>query len=499
MSAFSMNIVLYDRLRDMNQLQELNWFRRFYRQHLARYAWARLLKQLYLALRLLVVQIRGFLVWRVSHKLAVGAICLSRPANLSSHPLARHSSKLAASYCYAFLRVLHYLTGQKAWWYTMRGFSEYCKSTDAAYYELVPARDVQLDMPTVHPEANRKYFPQSVWPLRVPSIYAFEVSNAQVMGKSDLLYRGDECLHHDLYRFRQDFLFEEMHDFVSINAANKKLVRFNGRQVGSIPSGISLVGSATANYVHWLTETLPKLALIDGIDAYQDLPHIIVDAGLHPNILESLHQLNLNNRKVFQLGRGELLSVDKLVAISPVAYIPFDFKPGIKPDKLDINPGSALYSPDGLQQVRQSMVSRLGEASGTQKKRLFLRRTGKSRPMNNSNEIEAIVLERGFEIVEPEKLSFAEQVRLFSGAELIVSQGGAALGNIIFAPAGCHVVVLTTWSPYTIHYYFSNLAALMGQRCTLIMCEPVQSDLGPHRAHMGVNVSIQTLIKAIQQ
>lgn len=390
------------------------------------------------------------------------------------------------------------LLGNKITAYSMSGFFQYIGASNAGYRELVPPRELPLAMPNVYPEEFRNFFYGGSWPLRVPSICAFEVTKAQVMGKSDLLFLEDQCLHHELYRFDQDFLFEEMHDIVSINAANKKMVRFKGQQVDSIPSGISLVGSATSNYVHWLTETLPKLALIDGVDAYRDLPYII-DAGLHPNILDSVRHLNSGGRDVIQLGRGEMLAVDKLVAISPVAYVPFDFKPGIKPDKLDINPGTALYSPDGLQRVRQSMVTCLGETAGALKRRLFLRRTGKSRPMNNSIEIEAMVREYGFEIIEPETLSFAEQVRLFSSAELIVSQGGAALGNIIFAPTGCHVIVLTTWSPYTVHYYFANLAALLGQRCTLIMCEPVQSDLGPHRAHMGVNVSIKTLIKAIQQ
>ena len=482
----------------MNQLTEINWIRRFYRKHLVRYPWARLLKQVYLAFRLRAIEIRGFLVWRVSHKLAVGAIYLSRSVSHSSNPLARYLARAGAFVFFTLLRVTYFLTGQQARWYTMHGFSQYFGASGVRRRELVPARELPLEMPNVYPEEFKKFFYDGTWPLRVPAICAFEASQAQVMGKSDLLFLDDQCLHHELYRFDQDFLFEEMHDIVSINPANRKLVRFKGQQVGSIPSGISLVGSATANYVHWLTETLPKLALIDGIDAYRDLPYII-DAGLHPNILESLRHLNLNSRNVIQLGRGEMLAVEKLVAISPVAYVPFDFKPGIKPNELDINPGSALYSPDGLQQVRQSMVAVLGETEGALKRRLFLRRTGKSRPMNNSIEIEAMVREHGFEIIEPETLSFADQVRLFSSAELIVSQGGAALGNIIFAPAGCHVIVLTTWSPYTIHYYFSNLAALLRQRCTLIMCEPVQSDLGPHRAHMGVNVSIPTLIKAIQQ
>lgn len=378
----------------------------------------------------------------------------------------------------------------------MYGFFEYIKNSNTGHLELIPAREIPILMPNIYPKEFPKFFNRDLWPLHVPPIYAFEVFKAQIMGKSDLLFLEDKCLYHELYRFDQDFLFEEMHDIVSISAENKKLIRFKGQLVGSIPSGISLVGSVTANYVHWLTETLPKLALIDCIEVYRDLPYII-DEGLHQNIIESIGYLNSNKRDIIQVRRGEMIAVEKLIAITPVAYVPFDFKPGIKPSKLDINPSSALYSPDGLQRLHKLLVARLGETNKTIKRRLFLRRTGKSRPMINSMEIEEMVLEQGFEIIEPERLSFADQVRLFSSAELIVSQGGAALGNIVFAPTGCHVIVLTTWSPYTIHYYFSNLAELLGQRCTLVMCEPIQSELGPHRAHMGVNVPIPTLIKAI--
>ena len=497
----------------MNQLHEIHYIRRFYRSYLARYKLAVWLKTVYLDLRSFFISLKNFFIWQV---ICVRNAMIWHGRNFAHRRLEQlrygatqrrnamiwHGRNfffwlggaVANSLYLGCLRLL----GSKVSIYSMTGFSEYSSASDTSRRELLPGRELPLKMPNVYPEEFRKFFYDGSWPLRVPAIYAFEVSKAQVMGKSDLLFLEDQCLHHELYQFGQDFLFEEMHDIVSIFAANQTLVRFKGQQVGSIQSGISLVGSTTSNYVHWLTETLPKLALIDGIDAYQDLPYII-DAGLHPNILESLHHLNSNGRNVIQLGRGEMLAVEKLVAISPVAYVPFDFKPGIKPNELDINPSSALYSPEGLQRVRQSMVACLGETAGSLKRRLFLRRTGKSRPMNNSIEIEAMVREHGFEIIEPETLSFAEQVRLFSSAELIVSQGGAALGNIIFAPDSCHVIVLTTWSPYTTHYYFANLAALLGQRCTLIMCEPVQSDLGQHRAHMGVNVSIPTLIKAIQQ
>lgn len=508
----------------MNSLDNLPWIRRFYRAHLARYLWAQWLKRNYLNLRLFILQLKHALVWRLYHSLHAGKYHASQRAHKSSWKARYFANQKLESVRFNANQALHkasWNTRHFAFWfwgaiansvylfclrllrhrlrfYSMRGFGEYSAISKTVYNELAPEREISLVMPRIHPEAFRKFFQAEPWSYHVPAIRAFEITKAQVLGKSDLLFLDDQCLHHELYRFDRDFLFEEMHGVVSINETNRKLVRFKGTQVGSIPFGISLVGSATANYVHWLTETLPKLAMIDGIEAYQGMPYII-DAGLHPNILESVRYLNSSGRNIIQVRREEMLAVDKLVVISPVAYVPFDFKPCIEPEKLDIKPSSVFYSPDGLQQIRQLLVARLGEMNGALKRRLFLRRTGKSRPMANYAEVEALVQELGFEVVDTETLSFAEQVRLFSSAELVASQGGAALGNIIFAPAGCHVIVLTTWSPYTIHYYFANLASILGHRCTLIMCEPVQSELGPHHAHMGVNVSIPSLIEAIHQ
>lgn len=479
-------------------MDQLSWPRRFYRAHLSSYKWAQLLKHIYLVLRLFVIQTRNFFIWQINRQLAVYEIWLSRTVSQNNMRAIQYSTTMVSSLVHRLLQLPNRLMGQKGCWYEMRGFSQYLASSTFGQSVLAPAREIRLAMPNVYPDSFKEFFHADGWLLHVPTIRAFEIPNAQVMGKSDLLFLGNQCLHHELYQFDRDFLFEEIHNAVSISATERKVVRFKGEHVGTLPMGISLVGSATANYVHWLTETLPKLALIDDIDAYRNMPYII-DADLHPNILESIYHLNSHGRELIQLGKFEMLSVDKLVAISPVAYGPFDFKPGIKLDKLDINPNDALYSPDGLKRVRELLVSRLGKTTDSPKQRIFLRRTGKSRPMANSAEIEAMMLELHFEIVEPETLSFAEQVQIFSSAELIVSQGGAALGNIIFAPPGCHVIVLTTWSLYTIHYYFSNLATLLDQRCTLIMCDPVQSDLGAHRAHMGVNVPINILKKAIQQ
>lgn len=475
----------------MQPEQQLHWIRHFYRARLARY-----LKKLYLAGWQTWVRVRAFLVWHISLALSRRLPRLKHAARNHPIALARLAASVAAGAVSRLQMLMYRITGQRAVWYQMRPFSV-LKTDGASYQELVPARLYPTPMPEVQPAQYARYFPDGDYPLPVAAIGVLEISDAQVLSKSDFIFTRDVCLHHDLYRFGRDFLFEEMHSVVSINAKSDMLVRFKGDHVHSIPQGISLVGSTTSNYIHWLTEALPKLALIDQIDAYAELPYLI-DSGLHPNILESIRLLNSRRRQLIEVGPSELLAVEKLLCVTPTAYVPFDFQPGLAADQLDINPSSAMYSPDALQRLRQLLVAALVHAPVAPRKKLYLRRSGRSRPMENSDAVEALMLEQGFSIVEPETLSFSDQVRLFSDAGVIVGQGGAALGNIIFAPAACHLVVLTTWSPYTIHYYFANLAAALGQTCTLIMCEPVHSELEEHRAHMGVNVPIATLLKAIQ-
>ena len=51
--------------------------------------------------------------------------------------------------------------------------------------------------------------------------------------------------------------------------------------------------------------------------------------------------------------------------------------------------------------------------------------------------------EKGFELVATELLSFKEQVRLFSEADIIVGPSGAAFANIIFCQPGTKVIPLS--------------------------------------------------------
>jgi len=81
------------------------------------------------------------------------------------------------------------------------------------------------------------------------------------------------------------------------------------------------------------------------------------------------------------------------------------------------------------------------------KHRLFLSRRsvtresgGTYRALLNEDALVAAFSDRGYSIVEPELLSFEDQIRAFSEAELIVGLGGAAFFNTVFSPPGTRVV-----------------------------------------------------------
>ena len=495
--------------------------RHFYRQYLARYAWARKVKTVVLRAWFSNRHVRHVTAWHLRHSIHKMIYMLSQCLQVFGHAAMRlahrlneqaaHNAKMEhhrlffyAAYAMSSLgggavRLASWMQQVSAAWFSffsMVSLHEYCNADKPATYTLAPAETAVLTMPSVHPAHYRQHFYSGVWPSEVPAVLAIEIHDAEVLGKCDFIFTRSQCLHHGLYKFECDLPAEEINGMISIDAKRNLVNRYvkTREPVETLSEAISLIGSASANYAHWLTETAPKLALIDELPQLSSFP-LIVDADLHTNILESLQHLNTNKRKLVSLKRGQICKVDKLITITPVAYVPFDFRRGFKPEQQKIDPDWAMFVPSGLLSLRHELLSRLvngKEASG----RLFLRRNSQFRQMKNAMEVEALLHELGFQVVESETLSFADQVKLFSSAGIIVAQAGAALGNIIFAPVGCHVVILSAWSPVSNYYYFSNLASILGQLCTYVLCNPDTQDYA-HPAHKGFAVDIHTLREAI--
>jgi tetratricopeptide (TPR) repeat protein len=79
---------------------------------------------------------------------------------------------------------------------------------------------------------------------------------------------------------------------------------------------------------------------------------------------------------------------------------------------------------------------------GPRGRHLFVRRadSSKRRILSNRSEVVERFQHAGFEIVQPETLSFAEQVRLFASASVIAGESGAAMANVGFCDPGTRVL-----------------------------------------------------------
>jgi capsular polysaccharide biosynthesis protein len=102
---------------------------------------------------------------------------------------------------------------------------------------------------------------------------------------------------------------------------------------------------------------------------------------------------------------------------------------------------------------------------------------------------------RGYEIVEPELLSFPDQIRLFSEAELVVGLGGAGMFNVIFCPPGTRVVTIESSLSF-VHAHACLFGAL-GHPFGVIFGKEDLDDV--HSIHKRWTVSVKGVLEALKQ
>lgn len=129
-------------------------------------------------------------------------------------------------------------------------------------------------------------------------------------------------------------------------------------------------------------------------------------------------------------------------------------------------------------------------------KKIYLRRNSGVRKVLNSSEIERALVALGYAVIEPEKLSFTQQVQLFSHAESVVAPSGAAAANIIFCPPGTRITILIGRFPNTSYWYWQNIAAASGNLVRYALCETAPGS--PQGIHADFLVNLEDLFKSLE-
>jgi capsular polysaccharide biosynthesis protein len=332
--------------------------------------------------------------------------------------------------------------------------------------------------------------------IEAPSLEVFEFSGAMAVGGVDFVFINDMAIHHNLFAPTQHHCPAENVGVASINRINARLDLYLTKKPKMLTTGTSMIGQCSGNYAHWLTETLPKLTILDACEEFYDLP-LLVDDDLHPNIYSSLNLVNRNRREVIKVKRWEPAILGKLVTISNPGYeryAPHDFYSREAPAYVN------TFSRTALLMLRDTAGEAIEGITRPGAKAIYLARShesGNIRQLDNSIAVEAAITANGISMITPESMSFVEQVTACADAKIIVAPIGASLANMIFAPQGCKVIILAPYYEEASYFYYSNLAGVLGHELHYVLGP--QTNVRQHPIHRNYCIDVEVLSATLKQ
>lgn len=323
-----------------------------------------------------------------------------------------------------------------------------------------------------------------------PAIVHCVIQDACVKSCSDLVYAENRVLHHDLINLPSDLLPEESNAKMRLDIS-RNIATYPRTQttIHDLDCGFSILSQISSNYAHWLTEILPK-AVLWGLRGEGTQVPILVDAGLHPNIMRSLELAVPDHQPILLIPKHQVVKVGRLHHLSSPGYVPYEPRCGSGPAR-----SHGTFSAEALKLMAHTIKAKLGlHDHEPQNEVLYIHRNSGYRNALNQVELDTFVAQQGWKVIYPETLSFDEQVRTFHRASMVVGLTGAAMANLVFTRPGCRVGIMISTTPGTIYYYWHNMAEAMGVCVEYILCEPEPGT--PRGVHSDFLVPIEEMKRA---
>lgn len=184
---------------------------------------------------------------------------------------------------------------------------------------------------------------------------------------------------------------------------------------------IYLRQSGDGDYGHWLLGVLPLVAIAA---QFCDLSQFSIAISRQP---EAMARIVRDSLCLFGVAPGRIVALGEAPVFLQRAVYPLPLE------------GGSFVSPQALE-VLESLPARL--VGGVDPPKRIYVAGGADMPVNAAALLE-LLQSRGFVAVDPAGMTFAEQIRAFSRAEIIVGASGAGLANIAIAPRGVRAIVLT--------------------------------------------------------
>ncbi|KKD38829.1 MAG: glycosyltransferase family 61 protein [Limnoraphis robusta] len=220
---------------------------------------------------------------------------------------------------------------------------------------------------------------------------------------------------------------------------------------------VSLLSFYTLNFAHWLMDGLPKLSLIASLNdsVKADLKFIIPDAS-PPYIIDSLKLLGIQENQTIPVSEKGI-QVEKLILCHAAQ-----------------NPGRP--SKKHILTIRNQLLDSVlvNQDNDLASRRLYISRSQSERKIVNEQEILQVLKNYNFEVIHCERMSFAEQIRIFSEAEVVLGSHGAGIYNQIFCRSGTTIIEIYNKDYW--HHSSRIISSFLGHTHWHIFGENVSSD-----------------------
>lgn len=241
--------------------------------------------------------------------------------------------------------------------------------------------------------------------------FVFEVQNAELFGSVAIGFNQEGSIISEIVTATPGSLKR------SVPSRTLILKNLPSRKTFQLDTACSLVTPWSAGYYHWIVDALPR---IEGCEYYQEQTGRKPTLIIHPDPpewqKESLRLLGYDPDDCVQWNKSRI-KVKRLVVPS------FRRK-------------YSITSPAACQWLRQRAYNNLPSTESKNvsfSPRIYISRTkAMGRNIINEDEVLAVLSPLGFVAYELEKLSFADKIRLFAQAEIVVAPHGAGLTHIVF-------------------------------------------------------------------
>ncbi len=181
-----------------------------------------------------------------------------------------------------------------------------------------------------------------------------------------------------------------------------------------------LAARGDVSYYHFLTDVLPRLALLEELDLAPEQLYVPASLSFQQQLID---MLELGPERIIDSDRIRHLEAESLVVpglpdadLKTPPWVVGFLRERLLPCASQLVPGRRIYITRGTRQGHRIVI--------------------------NEAALVDVLSELGFTIVDPGAMPVAEQIRTFAEAEWIVAPHGGALTNLAFASPGASVIEL---------------------------------------------------------